>query len=829
MPKRLLPLLLTFLFLAGCNTLTPSVPTPGVTPPAVGAPEQPLTPVTFLVTVPRETAPEQPIQLSVLDEVTGLAINPERYTMEEKEDFIYEITLDLPVGSVIQYRYSRQTGVTAEEHIADGRAVRYRMYKVDGPSNVHDVVTRWNDTLYTLPVGRIAGKVTDATTGQPVPNLLITAGGGQTLTAWDGTFRLDGLPVGTHNLVAYALDGTYHTFQQGAIVAENAITSAEFSVTPTTFVDVTFRLTVPKDTVAAVPVRIAGNLYQFGNTFSNLSGGISVPAARMPVMAFQADGTYLLTVKLPAGTFLRYKYTLGDGFWNAERTSTGNVPLREVLIPPEGVILQDTVETWASVGKAPIWFDVVVPADTPATDTISLQLNPWGWTQPIPMWKLEPNHWVYLLSSPLDVLGNVSYRYCRNDQCGSADDADTVGMTAPGRTLALGSEFLSLTDVVRAWQWPPAGAGTLPTPTGPVIPRAEGFMTGVELQPAYHPIWAAYLPGAFDEIREMGANSVILSPTWTFVQVNPLDFEVLPGEDMPWLDLRTAIQQAKDRTLSVTLFPNPRFGVPADLWWEAAPRDVLWWMDWFDAYQSFALHHASLAQRSGVDTLVLGGDWLNPALPNGFMADGFSSNVPEDAEERWRGIINQVRAQYGGKLAWAMPYPQGLQNPPPFLDQVDEIYLLWSPQLAVQADASGEVLREEVTRVLDNFIQPFAMVYQKPVVLAMGYPSADGAMTNCLPGSEGGCLPFTALSQPNAGFPGVTLDLAEQALIYEAVLEAVNGMGTSNGTETSGGWLVGVVSRGYYPPAALGDPSLSIHGKFAEEILAFWFRGWGER
>ncbi|GAB4578937.1 MAG: hypothetical protein Fur0022_16740 [Anaerolineales bacterium] len=815
MPKRFLLFVIAFL-LAGCNLAAPPAnPTPGTTP-IVGAPEQPLTPVTFLVTVPTDTPPDQPIQFSLLDEVTGLAINPTRYTMEEKEDFIYEITLDLPVGSVIQYRYSRQASLLAEEHLADGRSVRYRLYKVDGPSNVHDVVTRWNDTLYNLPAGRIAGTVTDSTTGQPIPNLLIAAGGAQTLTAWDGTFRIEGLPVGTHNLVAYALDGTYHTFQQGAVVAENASTPAEFSVIPTTFVDVTFRLTVPEDTIPAIPVRIAGNLYQFGNTFANLSGGLSVPAARMPVMAYQEDGSYALTMKLPAGIFLRYKYTLGDGFWNAERDLSGGVPLREVVIPPEGLILQDTVQTWASVGKAPVWFDVIVPADTLPEDTVSLQLNPWGWTQPLPMWKLAPNHWVYLLSSPLDVLGKVTYRYCRNDQCGSADDVQTAGQ-AVGRPLALGSDFLSLSDTVSAWQWPLAGAGA--TPTGTATPRGTDFLSGVELLPAYHPTWSAYLPSAYDHIRALNANSVVLSPTWTFVQVHPLSFEVLPGEDMPWLDLRAAMQAAKERGLNVALFPTPRFGSPADLWWETAPRDVVWWLDWFDAYEAFALHHASLAERNGVNLLVLGGDWLNPALPNGFMPDGFSSNVPANAEERWRDILNQVRAAYSGKVAWALPYPQGIQNPPPFLDQVDEIYLLWSPQIAVQADATGDVLRSEIARLLDNFVQPFAFNVQKPVILAMGYPSADGAMTGCLPGPEGGCLPFNALSQPNPNPSSITLDLAEQWEIYAATLEVVN----------ERAWLAGVVSRGFYPPAALADPSLSIHGKPAQQVLQYWFLAWGEK
>ncbi|NJN44157.1 MAG: hypothetical protein HC806_05145 [Anaerolineae bacterium] len=78
------------------------------------------------------------------------------------------------------------------------------------------------------------------------------------------------------------------------------------------------------------------------------------------------------------------------------------------------------------------------------------------------------------------------------------------------------------------------------------------------------------------------------------------------------------------------------------------------------------------------------------------------------------------------------------------MDLVDMVYLQWSPQLAV-TDASRETLQFEAARLLDNFIEPFAIVNNLPVVLAIGYPSADGAMTGCLPGLEGGAchsVPF---------------------------------------------------------------------------------------
>src|SRR5659263_274802 len=65
------------------------------------------------------------------------------------------------------------------------------------------------------------------------------------------------------------------------------------------------------------------------------------------------------------------------------------------------------------------------PAYTPVTDIVSIQFNPYGWTEPIPMWPLGNNQWVYQLYSPLNMLGDFEYRYCRNDQCGIADDVQT--------------------------------------------------------------------------------------------------------------------------------------------------------------------------------------------------------------------------------------------------------------------------------------------------------------------------------------------------------------------------------------------------------------------
>ena len=120
------------------------------------------------------------------------------------------------------------------------------------------MISRWTDTPYQGPTGRIMGDVTDRSTGKPVPNLLVTAGGEQAFTLADGSFLLEGLPVGTHNLVFSALNGAYHIYQQGAAVAANSTTPVSIQLDPAQMVTVIFTIKVPDNTPVDAPLRMAG-------------------------------------------------------------------------------------------------------------------------------------------------------------------------------------------------------------------------------------------------------------------------------------------------------------------------------------------------------------------------------------------------------------------------------------------------------------------------------------------------------------------------------------------------------------------------------------------
>ena len=793
-------------FSGGGNPTAPPVPSgPTATPP-------PMAQVTFIAVLPEPLAEGESLAIAILDEVTGLALNAALYPMEPRDPQTYAVSLPIPLNSIVKYRYVRRTNVQLQEDSATGVAVRYRLFQVNGPGETRDIIASWIDRTYAGKTGSIEGEVY-AENGGPLPNVMVTAGGIQTITDSAGRFDLEGLPPGTHNLVAYALDGSYQTFQQGASVLENLNTPVKLFIKPAPLVTVTFNVSVPSNTLPGAPVRLGGNLFQLGNTFSDLRGGISTVADRMPVMTAQADGSYNIALRLPAGADVRYKYTLGDGFWNAEHKTTNEFMVRQLIVPQADTVINDIVQTWQAGNSAPILFEVDVPPITPVGDLVYIQFNPYGWTEPVPMWPIGNNRWVYKLYSPLSILGAFGYRYCRAGQCGSADDTASMGDSVRGRDISTSIAPQDIKDTVKAWAWlenttPSNLVGT------PVNVRSQDFMAGIELQPTQHPNWATTIPQAMQNIRALGSNWVILTPTWSYTDAYPLVLAPVPGRDSFWNDTYRMVTQARALNMSVAILPTPRFESTADIFWASAPRNADWWQTWFDHYRAFVINYADLATQSGAQTLILGGDWLSPALPAGSLPDGTPSGVPADAEMRWRSIITEVRSHFRGRILWALPYDhEYVDTPLGFLNDIDGIYLLWSVKLSDLSNPTKAELTNEAGRVLDTNVSPVASLIGKPIILALAYPSASGSASGCLSDGKGGCLHWTQLSPPNPDASSVTLNLQLQADIYEAVLTAVNDRL----------WVSGVVSRGYYPPTILQDKSASIHGKPAADIIWYWF------
>jgi hypothetical protein len=798
----------------GTSPQAPTVTVPSPTP-------QPMAQTTFVASIPEPLLPGETLALAILDEVTGLSLNATYYPMSPRDSLTYTATLPLGLNSVVKYRYVRRSSAQVLEDTTSGAKIRYRLYYVVSQGEMQDIVADWEDKNYARPKGSLQGRVLNADTGTPLASLLVSAGGMQFLTDSAGRFDISGLPIGTHNLIVYSLDGMYMPFQQGATVGDGQTTSVDLRVKPSPLVNVTFVTTVPANTVPGAPVRIAGNLLQLGNTFADLQGGISTNADRMPIMSFLPDGRYSTSVSLRVGTFVQYKYTLGDGFWNTEHKSGGEWLLREFIVPEQDITLEDSVATWEAGASSPILFEVNVPSVTPPGDIVYIQFNPYGWTEPIPMWPLGNNNWAYKLYSPLNMLGSFGYRYCRNGQCGSADDATTAGHSTSGIQITTSLVGQDIKGSVPAWKW-----FENPEPItlvgANITPRAAGFLAGVEFQPTFRPNWSFYAPQALANAQALGSSHVVLTPSWSYTSISPVTFAPEPGQDPLWIDSAIMVSQAKALGLNVAIFPTPHFPAsssdssttPSTGFWRDAPRDALWWQTWFTRYRAFAVNYADLASQTGAQMLILGGDWITPALPGGSLPDGSPSNAPADVEVQWKAIISEVRQHFTGKVYWALPYTKSnLQTPLTFLQDTDGIYLLWNAPLSTNPSATKADYATEAGRLLDNEVSPLPSLINKPILLAIAYPSASGAASGCIADGKGSCFDLSALSRPNSDIGSVSLDLQGQADIYEAIFTAVNARP----------WIGGIVSRGYYPPAALQDKSTSIHGKPAADILWYWY------
>jgi hypothetical protein len=814
-PHTLLTVLLVAV-LTGCNL--PTAPSPTTTSPEfTPVSELQQTILTFRLALPQSIPPGDSIYLTFLDEVTGLAFNPHTYIMQAEDTLHYSVSLPFYLGKMLKYRYSRVGAKSVDEHLYDDRPVRYRLYHVEGPGTIDDVLSGWTDTPYTGPTGRIMGSVEDSTTHQPIPNILVAAGGEQALTLADGSFLLEGLPPGTHNLVFYSLDGSYNLYQQGAVIAADSTTPVSVGLSPARLVTVIFTVKLPTSTPTDAPVRLAGNLSQLGNTFADLAGGMSSLPTRMPTLGRLTDGRFMVTLSLPAGAYIEYKYTLGDGLWSAELSSKSETRLRQLIVPSTNLEVNDIVDAWGPAHTQPIRFEVTVPSDTPATDPIYIQFNPgFGWLQPLPMWPTTNSQgqpvWCFDLTGPFNQQASLHYRYCRGPECGAADDSATMGASPTGREIDPSTNHGTVQDQVLNWAW---YSGAPPVPSVPsiqIIPRPAGFVAGVALQPTYRPSWAATLPAAFQDINALGANWVLLSPTWTFTNHTPPILEPEPQQDMLWPDLLSAIGAAQHTNMNVGLFPSVHFPSSAGEWWQSADRDYPWWMSFFERYTNFILQQATAASQTNAGLLVLGGDWLSPALPGGVLSDGTPSNVPQNAEQLWRDLLAKVRERYSGTIAWALPYPDGMKSPPPFLDAVDQVYVLWSAPLSTQPGAPLEEMQAQAARLLDQDLLPFQQQVGKPLILAISYPSIDRTATGCISIQGGGCLDYSLLAPPNTDIQALNLDLQAQADAYNAVLTAINDRP----------WISGYVSLGYYPPTVLQDKSTSIHGKPVAGVFWYW-------
>jgi hypothetical protein len=333
------------------------------------------------------------------------------------------------------------------------------------------------------------------------------------------------------------------------------------------------------------------------------------------------------------------------------------------------------------------------------------------------------------------------------------------------------------------------------------------------VSPANTPAWLSYSDQGYAQIKNLSANTIVLTPGWTYTALNLPALESKVGKDPQWPELLQSVSLAKQHQLNVAIYPIADTVQPAGLFWKSATKDGGWWQTWFDRYTPFLLNYADLAAVTQADMLILGEPSSKPSLAHGVLPNGGSSNSPIDSDARWNNILTQIRQHYRGKIVWAVTYPDDLKNLPTWVKDLDGIYILWNVNLSQKGNISPADFEKEITTRLTNDILPLQKELGKPVYVRFAIASANGGMANCL-GLDGNCASMDPSGLHNPVSDQAHLNLQEQVDGYNAVFNSINQLN----------WVNGVSVAGYYLPANLQDGSPSVRGKPAASVIWYWFQ-----
>ncbi len=762
--------------------------------------------VNFTAILPSELARGEKLFLEVVDEVTGLPYNNQTYQLESETDLEYNAKFSVPAGTVIKYRYVKNGKEPAAEINSRTQTIRYRMFFANTSSDVKDIILGWEGEQPQVDTGKLEGVVQDRDTRLPIPDVLISAGGQMTFSDANGHFALEGVPVGLNNVVFYSMTGQYGTFQQGAQIAQAQTTLANVSLKPMKPITVILRVTAPAEPLGA-PIYLAGNLTQLGNTFTDLTGGMSVNPKKMPQLTPADDSTYSLQLHLYAQSDLRFKFTLGDGYWNAEQNQMGGVKIRQIVLPNTDITLDLTIASWRTSGLEPVTFELTFPPGSVAPGEKFIQFKTTDWTEPIPLWPLGNDEYLYILYAPFKKSETVSFRFCRNGDCQNATSAAT---SSAENTFTPSDSQQTISLSVDAWEnWGTTiDRATLTQAAYP--PYHLNYATMIELSSYVNEFWEVYTPESLAAIESMGGSAVIFSPLWYLQPASPLIFPEL-GITPFYSTLNAMINQASALGLETGLYPQlGTQGKVMEMWLTDTHSDY-WWEIWFESYQDFLLNYAKTAEINKADQLIIGGKAVLPTFSGGITPDGQETNIPITNDNRWTALIEEIRNVYSGNLVWATNVHLNRDPLPEFIYEFDGIYISVDSPLAEGIDPAFEEIGANFSAVIDNHIYEAYRSTGLPITLALAYPSIDGAARGCGLIDEScyndGIFDLDEIStQP--------IDLEEQALIYSAVLPVI----------ASRPWITSTSIRGYNAAVTNQDGTSSIAGKPAADIISPWFQ-----
>lgn len=754
----------------------------------------------FFLEIPEPVTED--LVFEIIDDVTGIELNPTRYSLQKIDDTHYGVIIPLKIGSIVKYRYFRNGNLPIYETDAENNVIDYRAAYIDSARDFADVLTNWADRQYAYAYGHLEGQIINSISNSPLQNLLVIAAGKHAFTDSDGYFSINNLPPGKHNMVALSTDGEYATYQQEAIIGEGLTTPAKLAVEPAKFVNITFLVKIPEvDT--NLPLRILGNTYQLGNVFGNVFNGESTVASRAPALNLLPDGTYSLTLSLPVGFNLVYKYSFGNGFWNAELSDSDQFFTRNIIIPDSDSLITDVVSAFQAKSTTPLIINVTVPENLPVSDVVSIQFSAFGWSSPIPMMKIGKNIFTYSLYGPLNLMDTIKFRFCRNDSCSPIESS----LISTNEENEFTHQIMNSSQTVdvkldSGLEW------TInKVPSEIVAPqinnRGSQFITGIEFSSDYSIFDPIYSKLAYQSIKDISANSVVIPVTWTLQSLNPVELGQIAGKNPLWKDIYSLVNKAQAEGLNVILSPR------VDL--SSAALDQLlqgnysneWEAKLLEAYSREMKYTADLAEFMHLQGIIFSQSIMGnnaSKLPSGF--------VNQDIQNQ---IFSSINTRFSGDIFYEFSIGDSLPDID-FLRQFDGAIVDANWDISSYGSDTSS-LEQAAAEIFNLKLSDLAKAFEKPVIIRLAYPSLNGVEKGCIQ-TDLLCTEFMDLSQMNTQEQQlIGYNLPLQSQIYQAILSQINDLE----------WVGGIVSSGYNLQLGLQDGSSSIREKPASDVLWYWF------
>jgi hypothetical protein len=429
-------------------------------------------------------------------------------------------------------------------------------------------------------------------------------------------------------------------------------------------------------------------------------------------------------------------------------------------------------------------------------DQVSIQFNPFDWSPPLPIEKTGDYDYQYILYGPQDLLGEVTYRYCRNGLC------DNVPFSSNSDPLAFSGSFQSkpgpqiINDVIPEWlDWRPTDGPTVVLSTEPVS-RISRFIGGFEIQPEYSPGSLAFSQKGWDAAIRTGANTVFLTPTWEILTTDPLVVRQVPGQDASLEDIRLSSDTARQRNLKVGIYPRILAAMDAQSV-QASDLSAINPNQWTETLSRFYGHFSRAARQNSAEYLIIDGDYLDWRYEAGVVE-----------------LLINVREQFKNKVLLAVTPSDLAAYPEELAAQFDGFYLLFECPLYDNESMDPEDAPATISSLLDGKARQLAEQKKLPVILGVQFPAVDSANSTCYQTS-------TEWTEVRDGLPVLNhqpANIQAQTDLYNEILSAV----------ASRGWVTGVISRGFVLESPRSEASASVHGKPAADVLWYWFTKFGK-